>query len=59
MNKLLIRNSIFNTDYVIEIYWSPSKNELTVKLTTTEVRFSNFQESEWLELQKVMGFKDE
>ena len=59
MNKLLIRNSIFNTDHVLWINWSASKNELTVKLTTTDVYFPNFQEFEWKELQRVLGFKDE
>ena len=57
MNRLLIRDCIFNTDQVALIAWTRDENVLTVSLSYME--FKDFPESDWKRLRETLGFTEE
>lgn len=57
MNRLLIRDCIFNTDQVALIAWTRDENVLTVSLSSGKyIEFKDFPESEWKRLREALGF---
>lgn len=59
MNRLLIRDCIFNTDHVALITWNRDENVLTVSLSCGKYReFKDFPESEWKRLRETLGFTE-
>ena len=57
MNRLLIRDCIFNIDHVALIAWTRDENVLTVSLSSSKYKeFKDFPESEWKKLGEVLGF---
>jgi hypothetical protein len=57
MNRLLIRDCIFNTDHVALIAWTRDENVLTVSLSSGKyMEFKDFPESEWKRLRETLGF---
>ncbi len=60
MNRLLIRDYIFNTDQIACICWDRGKNVLLVSLVSSKyAEFEDFPESEWKRLKETLGFKEE
>lgn len=60
MNRLLIRDCIFNTDQVALIAWTRDENVLTVLLSSGKyMEFKDFPESEWKRLRETLGFTEE
>lgn len=60
MNRLLIRDCVFNTDHVALILWTREENVLTVSLSSGKyMEFNDFPESEWKKLREVLGFTEE
>lgn len=60
MNRLLIRDCIFNTDHVALIAWTRDENVLTVSLSCGKYReFKDFPESEWKRLRETLGFTED
>lgn len=60
MNRLLIRDCIFNTDQVALIAWTRDENVLTVSLSSGKyIEFKDFPESEWKRLRETLGFAEE
>lgn len=56
MNRLLIRDCIFNTDQVALIAWTRDKNVLTVSLSSGKyMEFKDFPETEWKRLRETLG----
>ncbi len=56
MNRLLIRDCIFNTDQIACIFWDRDENVLTVSLSSGN---KDFPESEWKRLRETLGFTEE
>lgn len=60
MNRLLIRDCIFNTDHIALILWTREENVLTVSLNSGKYKeFKDFPESEWKKLRETLGFTEE
>lgn len=60
MNRLLIRDCIFNTDHVALIAWTRDENVLRVSLSSGKyMEFKDFPESEWKRLRETLGFTEE
>lgn len=60
MNRLLIRDCIFNTDHVALIAWTRDQNVLIVSLSSGKyMEFKDFPESEWKRLRETLGFTEE
>lgn len=60
MNKLLIRDYIFNTDQIACIFWSRDENVLTVSLTSSKyAEIEDFRESDWKKLLETLGLTEE
>lgn len=60
MNRLLIRDCIFNTDQIACIFWDRDENVLTVSLSSGKyMKFKDFPESEWKRLRETLGFTEE
>ena len=59
MNRLLIRDCIFNTDQVALIAWTRDENVLIVSLSSGKyMEFKGFPESEWKRLRETLGFTE-
>lgn len=60
MNRLLIRDCIFNTDHVALIAWTRDENVLIVSLSSGKyMEFKDFPETEWTRLRETLGFTEE
>jgi len=60
MNRLLIRDCIFNTDQIACIFWDHDENVLIVSLSSSKYKeFKDFPESEWKRLRETLGFTEE
>lgn len=60
MNRLLIRDCIFNIDQIACIFWDRDENVLIVSLNSGKYKeFKDFPESEWKKLREVLGFTEE
>ena len=60
MNRLLIRDCIFNTDHVALIAWTRDENVLIVSLSSGKyMEFKDFPESDWKRLRETLGFTEE
>lgn len=60
MNRLLIRDSIFNADQITSIFWHREKNVLVVSVVSGKsAQFKDFPESEWKRLRETLGFTEE
>jgi hypothetical protein len=60
MNRLLIRDCIFNTDQIACIFWDRDENVLIVSLSSSKYKeFKDFPESEWKILLETLGFTEE
>ena len=59
MNRLLIRDCIFNTDQVALIAWARDENVLIVSLSSGKyMGFKDFPESDWKRLRETLGFTE-
>lgn len=60
MNRLMIRDYIFNADQIACIFWDRDENVLTVSLICNKyAEFENFPESERKRLREALGFTEE
>lgn len=60
MNRLLIRDYIFNTDQIACIFWDRDENVLTVSLTSSKyAEIADFSESEWQKLLETLGLTED
>ncbi len=60
MNRLLIRDYIFNADQIACIFWDRDENVLIVSLTSSKyAEIKDFPESEWKRLREMLGFTEE
>lgn len=59
MNRLLIRDCIFNIDHIACIFWDRDENVLIVSLISGKYKeFKDFSESEWKKLRETLGFTE-
>ena len=60
MNRLLIRDYIFNTDQISFIFLDRDENILIVSLSSGKYKdFKDFPESEWKKLLETLGLTEE